>query len=93
MRLLLCGFLLILVGCSKSGPELPVSGIVTLDGNPLADVTVRFYPDTGTDPTSSGYAQTGTDGKFVITGGKGQKGSGRREVQGHGQQGHGQGRE
>jgi hypothetical protein len=75
MRLLLCGCLLVLAGCGgNAGPELPVSGIVTLDGNPLADVTVRFYPDADTDPNSSGYAQTGTDGKFVVTGGKGKKG-------------------
>jgi len=41
--------------------------VVTLDGNPVPDATVRFYPDAGTDPNSSGYAQTGTDGKFVVT--------------------------
>jgi hypothetical protein len=75
MRLLLCGCLLILAGCAGgSGKELPVSGIVLLDGNPVADVLVRFFPDADTDPTSSGYAQTGTDGKFVVTGGKNQKG-------------------
>jgi hypothetical protein len=75
MRLLFCGCLLFLVGCGGSGgPELPVSGIVTLDGNPVPDATVRFYPDQGTDPTSSGYAVTGSDGKFVITSGQGKKG-------------------
>lgn len=74
MRLLLSGFLLILVGCGKSGPELPVSGTVTLDGNPVADALVRFYPDGDTDKSSSGFAQTGSDGKFVITGGSGKKG-------------------
>jgi hypothetical protein len=75
MRSLLCGCLLVLAGCGGGGgPELPVSGVVTLDGNPVADATVRFYPDEGTDPTSSGYAQTGTDGKFVVTGGNDKKG-------------------
>ena len=74
MRLLFCVCLLFLAGCGKGGPVLPVNGVVTLDGNPVANATVRFYPDEGTDPTSSGYAQTGTDGKFVITSGKGEKG-------------------
>ncbi|MCI0699968.1 MAG: carboxypeptidase-like regulatory domain-containing protein [Planctomycetia bacterium] len=74
MRLLFCGCLLFLIGCGGGGPELPVSGIVTLDGKPMANVTVRFFPDTDTDPTSSGYAETGTDGKFVITSGKGKQG-------------------
>lgn len=74
MRLLVIGSLLFLVGCGGGGKEFPVSGTVTLDGNPVSDVTVRFYPDEGTDPTSSGFAQTGTDGKFVVTSGKGGKG-------------------
>jgi hypothetical protein len=76
MRLLLCGCLLVLAGCGGGdGPELPVSGVVTtLDGNPVADATVRFFPDSGTDPSSSGFAVTGTDGKFVVTGGKNKKG-------------------
>jgi hypothetical protein len=75
MRLLLCGCLLALAGCGGGGGQtLPVSGIVTLDGNPVAEVLVRFYPDTGTDPTSSGYGQTGTDGKFVIASSKDKKG-------------------
>jgi hypothetical protein len=76
MRLLLFGCLLVLAGCGGGGgPERPVSGIVTLDGAPVASAQVRFFPDSGTDPTSSGYAETGTDGKFVLTGsGKDKKG-------------------
>jgi hypothetical protein len=75
MRLLLCGgLILLLVGCSKSGPELPVSGIVTLDGKPVANAVVRFIPDQDTDPSSTGFGQTGLDGKFVITGGASKKG-------------------
>ena len=75
MRLLFCGCLLFLFGCGKSaGPELPVSGTVTLDGKPVSDVAVRFFPDAGTDPSSGGSAVTGTDGKYVITGGQGKKG-------------------
>jgi hypothetical protein len=76
MRLLFCWCLLLfLVGCGgKGGPELPVSGIVTLDGQPVANAMVRFMPDKDTDPSSTGFGQTGSDGKFVITGGQGKKG-------------------
>jgi hypothetical protein len=74
MRLLGFGCLLFLAGCGGGGKEYPVSGVVTLDGNPVANATVRFFPDEGTDPMSSGYALTGTDGKFVVTGGKNPKG-------------------
>jgi hypothetical protein len=75
MRLVLCVSLIVVAGCGGSGgPELPVSGSVTLDDKPLPDATVRFFPDGDTDPTSGGYAVTGTDGKFVVTGGKGKKG-------------------
>ena len=75
MRSLFCGSLLLLAGCGgSSGPVLPVNGVVTLDGNPVANALVRFYPAEGTEPSSSGFAQTGTDGKFVMTGGKGEKG-------------------
>lgn len=73
MRLLFCGCLLALVGCG-GGAELPVSGSVTLDGKPVADATVRFFPDAETDPSSGGFGTTGTDGKFVVTGGKNKKG-------------------
>jgi hypothetical protein len=59
-------------GCgSGGGPVLPVNGIVTMDGTPLAEATVTFYPEAGTEGTV-GFAQTGSDGKFVILGTKGQ---------------------
>jgi hypothetical protein len=50
-----------------------VHGIVTLDGEPLDDAAVTFYPDEKTEGTG-GSARTGTDGKFVIVGAKGQNG-------------------
>ena len=74
MRLLLFGCLLALAGCGGGGAELPVSGTVTLDGTPLPNAVVRFIPDSGTDSASTGFATTGTDGKYVITGAKGKKG-------------------
>jgi hypothetical protein len=59
-------------GCgSGGGPVLPVNGIVTLDGKPLDGATVTFYPEGG---GNRGFARTGTDGRFVITGMKGEEG-------------------
>ena len=37
-----------LVGCGEGDPRLvPVSGVVTLDGKPLADATVEFVAESG----------------------------------------------
>ncbi len=60
---LLCVFL---SGC-QSGPDLPptvpAEGIVTLDGVPVADVTVVFIAETG---TYNATAVTDKDGKFAM---------------------------
>ncbi len=43
-------------GCSKPGPELaPVTGRITLDGEPLEKADILFQPD-GSKPPSSGRA-------------------------------------
>lgn len=61
----------IVVGCSSSDYELaPVSGIVTLDGNPLSGVEVVFSPmgsreDGNPGPWSKGT--TDVDGRFTLT--------------------------
>jgi hypothetical protein len=69
----LCG-LLVAVGCGPSGPKLvPVSGKVTLDGQPLTAGAVSFSPDSAKGnkekvaPTgsinSSGVYELSTEGK------------------------------
>ena len=65
------GFLGLLPGCGGSSSNLPplapVSGKVTLDGNPLPRGTVTFIPDEskGTKgPTAVG--QIGPDGRFTL---------------------------
>lgn len=75
-RLLICGWLAALAaGCGGGRDGLsPVSGVVKVDGAPAPNVTVRFYPDGDTDPTSSGYAQTDLNGTYVITGANNKKG-------------------
>jgi len=62
--LLVTGFLLV-TGCS-GGPSLaPVSGRVTLDGQPLADATVGFYPvGAHGDVMSSG--KTNSNGEYSL---------------------------
>lgn len=58
-------------GCSKGASikTVPVSGKVTLDGNPLADANVTFLPETqpgstATPPASTG--KTGADGTYKL---------------------------
>ncbi len=57
-----------LVGCSKAPPKIvPVSGTVTLDGKPLANVEVRFIPTVpGLDGNMVGSAVTDDDGKYTL---------------------------
>jgi hypothetical protein len=70
-RLLFVAVGLTVSGCWGSGddaPREPVSGIVTLDGNPVADGAIRFSP-TGENP--SGFVVAGGDtiknGRFSIS--------------------------
>jgi hypothetical protein len=66
-----------LSGCAGSAPEiegrektLPVTGTVTLDGEPLADATVTFHgPLVGKagKPGLSAVGTTDSDGKFRLT--------------------------
>lgn len=60
-------------GCSSGGPALPVNGIVTMDNEPLDGAAVTFYAD-GKSAMMGGTAKTGSDGKFVVIGAKGERG-------------------
>jgi hypothetical protein len=69
-RLLIAAGGLTVSGCWASGDDAPreaVSGIVTLDGRPLAAGAIRFFP---TGVNASGFAIPGGDsiknGKFSI---------------------------
>lgn len=59
-------------GCSKSG-LVPVTVVVTLDGEPMDLATVMLTPETGTTG-STGSGTTDTTGKALIVNGQGQKG-------------------
>lgn len=58
-----------LAGCSESGtPTAPVSGKVTLNGQPLANVSVLFQPAGGAnrDPGVGSYGITDDQGRFTL---------------------------
>ncbi|HVT30599.1 MAG TPA: carboxypeptidase-like regulatory domain-containing protein, partial [Lacipirellulaceae bacterium] len=60
--LLLLG--LLFDGCRKSGPELaPVSGHVTLNGQPLENADIVFQPDNGKSPA---VARTDAEGRYEL---------------------------
>jgi hypothetical protein len=56
-------FIVALAGCSSSRTS-PVTGVVTLDGKPVADASVQFVPQgKGRDAT----AQTDKNGEFAMS--------------------------
>jgi hypothetical protein len=74
MRLRLSATLLLglLLGCGDGNSVAPVSGVVTLDGKPLADVRVSFQP-IGTGEAAGraelgmgSYATTDAEGKYTL---------------------------
>jgi hypothetical protein len=56
-------------GCG-GGPEGPataeVTGLVTLDGAPLANADVFFHPVDSEGPAQASQAVTGDDGRFTV---------------------------
>lgn len=63
LHLMLALLLASLVGCSGGPKPLPVSGVVTLDGQPVADAGVMFFP-AESGPVASGT--TDANGKFQL---------------------------
>lgn len=59
---------LVTLGCGQGAPKLtPASGVVLIDGEPAADISVQFLPDEvegETRPTS--YAVTDAEGRFTL---------------------------
>jgi hypothetical protein len=55
---------LLLVGCGDSVPAMaPVSGVVTVDGQPVEGATVTFVPEAGGRPA---IGLTNAEGKFTL---------------------------
>ena len=67
-RLLAClaAALLFDAGCTPSIKSVPVSGRVTLNGQPLADVALNFSPVTGGDNAFAAYGKTDQDGRYTL---------------------------
>jgi hypothetical protein len=58
--------LVVAVGCGRSIRSVPVSGRVTLGGQPLADVALNFSPATGGDNAYAAYGKTDSDGRYSL---------------------------
>ena len=53
------------VGCNRSD-RVPVSGRITLDGQPLAGAFVSVQPTTGMNPGAGAYGRTDADGVYEL---------------------------
>jgi len=63
-----CFVVLLIVGC-ESGPKgkvTPVAGRVTLDGKPLAGITVSYMPETSPGQIPGSFGMTNADGNYVL---------------------------
>ena len=61
--------LLFVAGCGGDGKVAPVSGVVKLNGKPVADVEVLFQPEAGDSTKSPGppaTGVTGADGRYTL---------------------------
>src|SRR6478752_6942901 len=55
------------VGCGRKSNVVPVSGRVTLDGQPLANVAINFGPLTGgLDGAYAEYGKTDSEGRYTL---------------------------
>jgi len=60
---------LLALGCGQTGKLAPVSGVVTLDGKPLANALVSFQPVASQGTTTAGFGSYGTTdatGKYAL---------------------------
>ena len=71
--LIVAGIAVVSCGClGGEGPVVgKVSGLVTLDGNPLENATVSFHPESG----RGSVGRTGTNGRYELLYVKGRKGA------------------
>jgi hypothetical protein len=61
------------MGCQPGSKLVPVSGVVTLDGKPLANANVSFQPDSGGSSTSQAAgssAVTDANGAYRLSSGE-----------------------
>jgi len=70
-RIVLLSWLVISIGCAGESYEIaPVSGRVTVDGQPLGDCQIRFQPlrssEGNINPGPGAFAVTDQDGRFTL---------------------------
>lgn len=65
---------MLLVGCSREPERGPVTGVVTLDGQPLSRVMVVFVPADNT-PGQRSVALTDSNGRYTVFTDKDQDGA------------------
>lgn len=56
---------ILIAGCTAKAPGPAVEGVVTLDGQPLANANVQLIPQ-GENMGQTGFGKTDAAGKFVI---------------------------
>lgn len=61
-----CVAVIFLAGCGGSGDLVPVEGLVTLNGRPLADASVTLTPVRAIDPGPF-VGKTDAEGRFVLS--------------------------
>ncbi len=62
----LSSFTFSLSGCGDSIGLVPVSGIVTINGEPFPGASISFTPSASNDPATSGIDATGPEGNYRI---------------------------
>jgi len=63
--LMICASCLCLAGCGDGINRVPITGLVTVQGEPLAGASVQFFPQTGTEGEGA-IGVSGSDGKFNV---------------------------
>jgi hypothetical protein len=63
MRLIVLLLLPLLAGCDDRPTRVPVSGIVTIDGQPVTRGNIKFVPQNGRPSAGA----IGEDGRFTLT--------------------------
>jgi hypothetical protein len=67
LRWIVLGLVIVAAGCGGGRRTVPVSGRVTLDGQPLADAQVIFRPDSKElYPGPASHGKTDAQGQFIL---------------------------
>lgn len=56
----------LLVGCGGGPAVVPVSGVVTLDGEPLPEAAVTFQPTAQSGASDGSYGKTDAQGRYAL---------------------------